>query len=62
MGAVLLLLILVVNVPALQGFFTTISLTWDQWLVAAAVGSSVLWVEELRKAAVRRRQRAGIKG
>jgi Ca2+-transporting ATPase len=58
-GAVLLLQILVVNLPALQGFFTTTGLTWDEWLAAAAVGSAVLWAEELRKAVVRRRLRAG---
>jgi hypothetical protein len=46
----------------LQGFFTITSLTWDQWLAPAAVGSTVLWVEELRKALVRRRQPAGESG
>ncbi len=45
------------DLPVVRPYLTTTGPTLDQW--AAAVGASVLWVEELRKAVVRRRQRAG---
>ena len=51
-AAVLVLLALVVEVDALQGFFTTTDLTSGQWLASAAVGSSVLWAGELVKAII----------
>jgi P-type Ca2+ transporter type 2C len=40
---------LVVHVGFLQQFFTTRPLQPSQWLLCLAVGSSVLWLEELRK-------------
>ena len=51
---VLLLQIAVVNVAFLQDIFDTTALSGNQWLFAAAVASSVLWIEEVRKAIVRR--------
>ncbi|WP_081240938.1 cation-translocating P-type ATPase [Streptomyces viridosporus] len=54
-GAVILLLALVVEVDAVHGFFTTTDLTAGQWLVCAAVGSSVLVAGELLKAVLRTR-------
>jgi Ca2+-transporting ATPase len=53
----LLLQIAVVHVPFLQQAFSTVSLRAVDWLVCAAVGSSVLWLREASKAlhrAVRR--------
>jgi len=47
----------VVEVPFLQGIFDTTSLHGDEWLLAAAVGSSILWLEELRKVGARWRAR-----
>jgi Ca2+-transporting ATPase len=56
-AAVIVLLILVVEVPGLQDFFSTTHLTTGQWLAAAAVGSSVLWLGELVKLVLRSRAR-----
>jgi Ca2+-transporting ATPase len=47
--AVVALQAAVVHAPFLQGVFDTTALTGAQWLVAATVGSTVLWAEELRK-------------
>ena len=55
--AVPVLLVTVVEVPFLQGIFDTTSLHGDEWLLAAAVGSSILWLEELRKVGARWRAR-----
>lgn len=55
LAAIVVLQVLVVQTPALQGFFTTTALTGEQWLVAVAVASAVLWVEEARKAVSRLR-------
>lgn len=54
-AAVVALLVLVVQVDALHGFFTTADLTPAQWLVCAAIGSAVLWTGELVKLVLRRR-------
>ncbi|WP_432055288.1 cation-translocating P-type ATPase [Streptomyces sp. bgisy022] len=54
-GAVVLLLVLVVETDALHGFFTTTDLTPGQWLVCAAVGSAILWTGEVLKAVLRAR-------
>jgi P-type Ca2+ transporter type 2C len=57
-GAVLLSLALqaaVVYVPFLQSAFSTVALSARDWLVCAAVASSVLWVRELSKLWSRRR-------
>jgi len=56
-GAVLVLQVAVVHLGVLHRFFTTTALTGGQWLTAAAVGSAVLWLEELRKAGSRHRRR-----
>jgi Ca2+-transporting ATPase len=52
-GAVLLSIILqvaVIYVPFLQKAFSTVSLSFKDWLLCAAVASSVLWLRELSKA------------
>ncbi|MFE7629571.1 cation-translocating P-type ATPase [Kocuria sp. NPDC057446] len=54
--AVVVLQAAVVHLPVLQGVFDTTALTGAQWFVAVAIGSSVLWAEELRKL-VRRTRR-----
>ncbi|MFZ2509491.1 MAG: cation-transporting P-type ATPase [Gordonia sp. (in: high G+C Gram-positive bacteria)] len=53
MVGVVLVHIAVVNVGFFQNLFDTTALTGSQWMFAVAVGSSVLWVEEIRKAVVR---------
>ncbi|MCY7363928.1 MAG: cation transporting ATPase C-terminal domain-containing protein, partial [Frankiaceae bacterium] len=55
LGAVLAMQVAVVHVPWLQGLFDTTALSLAQWLLAVAVASSVLWVEEARKAFTRHR-------
>ena len=55
LAAVLSLQIAVVHVPILQSVFDTTALSAQQWLLAVAVASSILWVEELRKLVLRRR-------
>ena len=59
LAAVPLLLVAVVQVPFLQGIFDTTSLSADQWLLALAVASSILWLEEVRKVVARWRARRG---
>jgi P-type Ca2+ transporter type 2C len=49
----LVLQIAVIYVPFLQQAFSTVSLSAGDWLRCAAVGSSVLWLRELSKVAVR---------
>ena len=51
----LLLQVLVVYVPLLQTAFGTAALTLEDWIACAILASSVLWVEEARKAFARRR-------
>jgi Ca2+-transporting ATPase len=58
LGAVVLLQVAVVHVPVLQELFETTALSGGEWLLAVLVASSVLWVEELRKAVVRHRHGA----
>jgi Ca2+-transporting ATPase len=58
LAAILVLQVAAVQVPALQGFFDTTSLTAGEWGVTVAVASSVLWIEEIRKAVSRARHRA----
>ena len=43
----------VIYVPFLQAAFSTVSLSLSDWLVCAAVASSVLWVRELSKVVTR---------
>ena len=55
-GSVLLSLLLqaaVIYIPFLQQAFSTVSLTFGDWLRCAAVASSVLWLRELSKALMR---------
>jgi Ca2+-transporting ATPase len=56
-GAVIVLLVTVVEMGALHQFFTTTELTSGQWLACAAVGSTILWVGELVKILIRARVR-----
>jgi Ca2+-transporting ATPase len=51
----LLLQFVVIYVPPLQQAFSTASLSARDWLVCAAVGSSVLWLRELSKVVLRER-------
>ncbi len=53
-----LLQVAVVYVPFLKQAFSTVGLGARDWLVCAAVGSSVLWLSEARKLVVRARRRA----
>ena len=60
-GAVVLSLLLqvaVVYVPFLQQAFSTVSLTFGDWLRCAAVASSVLWLRELSKLITRLKRSA----
>ena len=55
-GAVLLSLVLqaaVIYIPFLQQAFSTVSLRAADWLICAAMGSSVLWLRELSKVVTR---------
>jgi P-type Ca2+ transporter type 2C len=56
-AAVVVLLALVVEMDLLHGFFTTTNLTPVQWLVCAAVGSTILWAGEFVKIVLRARSR-----
>jgi hypothetical protein len=58
-GAVDVLLVLVVEMDILHGFFTTTDLTSGQWLVCAAIGSAILWTGEVLKIVLRARARRG---
>ena len=53
LAAVIILQVLVVQIDVLQGLFDTTTLTSGQWGLCVLVGSSVLWIEEIRKAIVR---------
>jgi Ca2+-transporting ATPase len=48
-AASLLLQLAVVYLPLLQKAFSTVSLAAGDWLLCAAVASSVLWLRELSK-------------
>src|ERR1700741_2637722 len=55
-GAVLLWVVVqvaVIYVPFLQQAFSTASLSFGDWLICAAVASSVLWLRELSKIVTR---------
>ena len=56
-AVVVVMLILVVEVGALNTFFTTTNLTSGQWLACVAVSSTILWVFELVKLVLRTRAR-----
>jgi Ca2+-transporting ATPase len=56
-GAVLLSFLLqvaVIYLPLLQRVFSTTALSWRDWVLCAAIASSVLWVRELSKLIARR--------
>ncbi|CAL9435434.1 Calcium-transporting ATPase [Actinosynnema sp. ALI-1.44] len=55
LAAVLVLQACAVHVPLAQDLFGTTALTVGDWLLAAGTASTVLWVEEARKAVARRR-------
>ncbi len=55
LGAVILLQVGVTHVGFMQRLFDTTSISAIQWLIALAVASSVLWLEEIRKFFIRRR-------
>ncbi|WP_341393165.1 cation-translocating P-type ATPase [Arthrobacter sp. G119Y2] len=57
LAAVVVLQVLVVQLGVLQGLFDTTGLTSGQWFLALGVGSTVLWISEIRKAASRYRLR-----
>jgi P-type Ca2+ transporter type 2C len=48
-----LLQVAVVHLGFLNVAFSTVPLSWDQWLVCVAIGSMVLWLSEVRKLVVR---------
>ncbi len=52
-----LLQVAVVQLPFLNKAFTTEPLSLDQWLVCTMLASTVLWVSEVRKLILRRRDR-----
>ena len=54
LAAVALLQVGVTHLGPLQRLFDTTSISLTQWLVCAAVASTVLWVEEARKFIIRR--------
>lgn len=58
LGAVLLLQVGVTHVGFLQDLFDTTSISGPQWLICIAVASSIIVVEEIRKAVVRRSLKA----
>jgi P-type Ca2+ transporter type 2C len=53
----LLLQMAVIYIPFLQQAFSTVSLSLKDWLLCAAVASSVLWLRELSKILIRARGR-----
>ena len=60
-AAVMLALVLqvaVVYIPVLQQAFSTVSLSFGDWLLCTAVASSVLWLRELSKLILRMARRS----
>ena len=56
-AVVIALVVAVVEMPILHGFFTTTDLSSGQWLACAVVGSTILWAGELLKVVLRARTR-----
>jgi Ca2+-transporting ATPase len=56
LASIIVLQVLVVHLGFLQPFFATTPLTPRQWLLAATVASSILWIEEGRKIVARVRR------
>jgi magnesium-transporting ATPase (P-type) len=46
----------VIYIPFLQNIFSTLALSFNDWLKIIAVGSSIFWLEELRKFIARKRE------
>ncbi|WP_198950077.1 cation-transporting P-type ATPase [Kineosporia sp. A_224] len=59
---IVLLQVVVVTVPQVQGLFGTAALTPTQWLLACATASVLLLVDETRKLAIRLRAGSGAHG
>lgn len=57
LSCTLLLQILAVHWPPAAGLFQTTGMRWSDWLLATAIASTVLWVEEGRKLLMAKRQR-----
>jgi Ca2+-transporting ATPase len=57
LGGVIALQVGVTHLGFIQRLFDTTSISATQWLLCAAIASSVLWVEEIRKFVVRRSQK-----
>jgi P-type Ca2+ transporter type 2C len=60
-AAVMLALVLqvaVVYIPVLQQAFSTVSLSFEDWLLCTTVASSVLWLRELTKLILRMARRS----
>lgn len=53
----LLLQVVAVHWPPASALFRTTGMAWSDWIFAAAVASTVLWVEEVRKLLLRARNR-----
>ncbi|MEZ5179133.1 MAG: cation-transporting P-type ATPase [Acidimicrobiales bacterium] len=62
LGAVVALQAAAVHLEPVQRIFETTDFTGWDWVLSIAVASTVLWVEEVRKAVVRRRSRSGRTG
>lgn len=54
---VTILQVLLIYVPFFQMLFSTVSLNIYQWIFAALISSTILWIEEIRKVVVRARIR-----
>ena len=54
---VFLLQLALLHIPFLQRIFATQPLNIYQWIFVTIIASSILWIEEIRKGFVRRRQR-----
>ena len=52
----------VIYVPFLQQAFSTVALRTSDWLICGAVGSSVLWLVEIKKLLVRALNTAPMRG
>jgi P-type Ca2+ transporter type 2C len=48
----------VIYLPGLQQAFSTVSLSFADWLLCTAAASSVLWLRELSKLVIRAFERA----
>ncbi len=56
-GACVVLQVAVVYIPLLNEAMGTAPMSWDDWAIAVALSSSILWVTEIQKWFLRRRMR-----